>query len=75
MGGNLNLGLVKLPSLELPHLLIVVRIGLEWVLGWIRPKNRVFAPTRRVRVLNQPWYLSKLVNKEHFVIWSIHLYQ
>mgnify|MGYP001797339504 CR=1 FL=1 len=35
--GNPNLSLVKLPSLELPHLLIVIRIGLEWVLGWIRP--------------------------------------
>ena len=35
----------------------VARLGLEWVLGWIRPKKRVFAPTRRVRALDQLWYL------------------
>ena len=43
---HLNLGLAK------PH------SGLDQVLGWIRRDSRVFALTRRVRVLDQLWYLS-----------------
>ena len=36
----------------------IARIGLEWVLGWFQRKNSVFALTRRVRALDQLWYLS-----------------
>ena len=50
---------VQLPSFfrtsTLGH---IAGIGLEWVLGWIRHGNMVFAPTGRVRVLDQLWYLS-----------------